>query len=203
MALDTAISILTLGDIKQFIEGSTTGSSTYDEQYNQLVNGISAHFNSYCGRVLKATTYSSSGVEPDYDGDGTAHLYLRNFPVSTSTVDVYVDSNWAFTTDTQLDSTSYRINKNNGHIFLQSEVFTKGTMNVRVTYEAGYADAVMPYDLKRAALEACQFFWNREQKKDRIGVRNESFEGGSRSFETDMPWSVQKLLDLYRSPQYG
>ena len=34
-------------------------------------------------------------------------------------------------------------------------------------------------------------------------IRGESFEGGSRSFETDMPWSVIKLLEHHRSPRYG
>ncbi len=203
MSLDTAINIVSLGDLKQFIEGATSGSTTYDENYNQLINGVSGFFNMHCDRVLKLTTYTSSGVEPDYDGDGTAHLFLRNFPVSTSGVAVYIDNDWAFTTDTLVASSDVSVNRSDGHIFLKGEIFKSGVQNVRVTYAAGYSSDAMPYDVKRAALELCQFYWNRENKKDRIGIRNESFEGGSRSFETDMPWSVIKLLEHHRSPSYG
>jgi hypothetical protein len=202
MSLDTTINIITLGDLKQYIEGSTTGSSTYDERYNQLINGVSGFFNMHCDHTLKMTTYSS-GVEPDYDGNGTAHLYLRNFPVSTSGVAVLIDNDWQWTTDTIVPTSDISVYRDDGHIFLKGEIFKTGHQNVRVLYAAGYTDTSMPYDLKRAALELCQFYWNRETKKDRIGVRNESFEGGSRSFETDMPWSVIKLLEHHRSPRYG
>jgi hypothetical protein len=116
---------------------------------------------------------------------------------------INIDSDWNFTTDTIVPSSDVSTYREDGHIYLKGEVFENGKQNIRVTYSAGYTSENMPYDVKRAAMELCQFYWNRETKKDRIGVRNESFEGGSRSFETDMPWSVIKLLEHHRSPRYG
>jgi hypothetical protein len=203
MSLDTTINVLQLGELKTYIEGSTTGSTVYDEQYNQIINGVSAFINMHCDRVMKFTAYTS-GIEPDYDGNGTAYMYLRNIPVSTTGIVVYVaDDNRQFTTDTIVASSDVAIKSDDGRVSLYSEVFKSGHQNVRVIYSAGYSSDLMPWDVRRAALELCQFYWNRQTKKDRIGVRNESFEGGSRTFETDMPWSVIKLLEHYRSPSYG
>jgi hypothetical protein len=204
MSLDTTINLLTLGELKQYIEGSTTGTTGNDERYNQVINGVSAFINQHCDRTMKLTTYSSSAaLEPDYDGNGTAHLFLNNFPVSSTGITINIDSDWKFTTDTVVPSTDYVVYRDDGHIFMKGEIFKSGFQNVRITYAAGYSSDAIPYDVKRAAVELAQFYWNRENKKDRIGVRNESFEGGSRSFETDMPWSVIKLLEHHRSPRYG
>jgi hypothetical protein len=203
MSLDTSINVLSLGELKTYIDGSTTGSTTYDERYNQIINGVSGFINMHCDHTMKLTSYTS-GVEPDYDGNGTAEMYLNSFPISTSVnVTINIDNDWKFTTDTVVPSSDISVYRDDGHIYLKGEIFKSGKQNIRVTYAAGYTSDNMPYDVKRAAMELCQFYWNRETKKDRIGVRNESFEGGSRSFETDMPWSVIKLLEHHRSPRYG
>lgn len=73
---------------------------------------------------------------------------------------------------------------------------------MKVAYTAGYTSSSMPGDLKRAALETALVFWNREDKKDRVGVRTESFEGGSRTYESDIPWGAKQVLDYYRCKRF-
>jgi hypothetical protein len=200
MSLDTAINIISLEELKTYFEGSTTGSTTNDEKLNQLINGVSDYFNKYCGRTIKLTEYSPE--LPDYDGNGTANMYLNNWPISTSGATVYIDESWAFTTDTIATTSDINASTNDGRLHYRG-IFPAGYQNIRVYYSGGYSSSQMPHDLKRAAMEMCQFWWNRETKKDRVGVRNEQFEGGSRTFETDMPWSVVKVLEYYKGPRYG
>ena len=170
---------------------------------------MSAQFNMWTERILKLNAYPSTDVTKsfydadDYDGNGTAILYLRQFPVSSTGITLYIDQTYQWTTDTIVPTSDIKIDYRSGRLFLYQEIFNQGWGDVRVIYSAGYTTSGLPQDLKRAALEMCQFWWNRQTKKDRIGVRSESFEGGSRTFETDMPWSVMKVLEHYRSPQYG
>lgn len=202
-SIDTSISILTLADVKNYIEGSTTGSTQYDYQYVNLINSVSHQFNMWTERILRLNYYPGVLDPDDYDGNGKAFLYLRQCPVSTSGVVVYIDDTYQWTTDSIVPSSDVKINYSDGRLFLYNEIFKVGYGDIRVSYSAGFSSSAIPDDLQRAALEMTQFWWNRQSHKDRIGVRSESYEGGSRTFETDMPWSVQKVLEHYRLPRYG
>jgi hypothetical protein len=200
MACDTSMSLLTLAEVKQFIEGSTTGTSTYDAQYNSLIDAVSQFANTYTGRQLKYNTFTS-----DYDGNGTTEIYVKVWPFNTTSVDVFINSVRSFSTGTttyKVPSTDILLYTDVGKIILDGYYFEEGRQNVRIIYTGGYSTSTIPYELRRACLELCQFYWNREMKKDRIGIRNESAEGGSRTYETDMPWSVKKILDNYREGRY-
>jgi hypothetical protein len=211
MSLDTGIALLTLADVKSYIEGSTTGTTTHDEQYNQIINDLSAMFNDYTQRYLLQTAYTSSGVGYEYyDGNGADTLFLNNWPLTTS-MTIWIDNDRAFTTDTIVPSSDLRVwtgEKGAGRVTLYNEIFKTGVQNIQVSYTAGYSVSttltpLVPYSLKRAAREMARFLWNREENADRIGIRSESAEGMSRTFETNMPWSVQKVLDLYRNYRNG
>lgn len=206
MSLDTGIAILSLADVKSYIEGSTTGATTYDERYNQIINDLSAMFNTYTGRYLLQTAYTSSGVGYEYyDGNGADTIFLNQWPLSTS-MTIWIDNDRNFTTDLQVPSSDLRIwtgERDGGRVTLYNEIFKTGSRNIQVSYIGGYGSTSIPYDLRRAAREMAVFMWNRESFKDRIGIRSETAEGMSRTFETDMPWSVKKTLDLYRNYRYG
>lgn len=197
MGLDTGINIINLSELKLFIEGNTSASTALDGRYEEIINDVSQYMNTYCGRHLKSSTYTS-----DYDGTGTTELMICNFPISSTAITITIDPTRTFTTDYQIPSTDIIAYYDEGILVLDNYLFSAGKQNVRIAYTGGYSSSAMPYDLKRAAKELAQFFYSREIKRDRIGIRNESIEGGSRTYETDLPWSVKKILDNYRSRLY-
>lgn len=197
MAVDSTISLCTLAEAKSFLQGSTTGSTTYDPRYELIIDSVSKRFNGEVGYCLKKNDY----VE-DHDGNGTREMYLDRWPVSTSGVIVAIDDTYTFTTAYYVTSTDVRPYYAEGKLYLYGDAFSEGRLNIRVTYAAGYSTSEIPADLKRAALETVQLFWNREEKRDRIGIRSESMEGGSRTFETDLPWSAKQVLDNYRCKRF-
>ncbi|MFA5376870.1 MAG: hypothetical protein WC455_14060 [Dehalococcoidia bacterium] len=197
MSLDTGINLVTLAEAKSFIEGSTTGATTYDSNYENIINAVSWRFNVEAGRHLKAQETTER-----YDGNGGRELYLNNYPINSTGITCYIDSSYTFTTDYLIDSTDILIYASEGKIWRYDGTFPEGNLNIKIICNMGYSSSSMPEDLKRAALETCSLFWNREDKKDRIGIRTESYEGGSRTYETDLPWSAKQILEYYRCHRY-
>lgn len=198
-ASDTTIAILTLADVKSFIEGSTTGgTSGVNDKYCDVINDVSGMFNAFTQRFLLKTDYTS-----DYDGNGQDTMFLEHYPVSTSGISVTIDSARLFTTDLAVSTSEVMVYHDRGRLSLVDDIFRSGYKNIRVGYSAGYSLSGMPYDLRRAAKEMALFIFNRETNKDRIGIRNEAAEGMSRTFENQMPESVKQILNLYRDTQIG
>lgn len=197
--MDTGINLVSLGELKTFIEGSTTGSTTYDTRYESVIDSVSAYFNNYTGRHLKSSTYAEY-----YDGNGEDEMHLNQFPITSTGITLYLlDATRSATTDYVVTSSDILIYADEGKILLTDDTFTEGNNNVYVGYTAGYTSSGMPADLKRAALETCQVFWNREEKKDRVGVRTESYEGMSRTYESDIPWGAKQVLDYYKCRRFA
>lgn len=197
--MDTGINLISLGELKAYVEGSTTGSTTYDANYEAVIDAVSSYFNNYTGRHLKSSTYAEY-----YDGNGDNELHLNQFPITSTGITLYIlDDTRSATTDYQVDSTDIIIYPDEGKIWLYDDTFSEGNRNVYVGYTAGYTSSGMPGDLKRAALETALVFWNREDKKDRVGVRTEAFEGGSRTYESDIPWGAKVVLDNYRCKRFA
>lgn len=109
--MDTSINLLTLGEVKSYIEGSTTGSTTYDGNYGNIIDAVSLYFNNYTGRHLKSSTFTEY-----YDGNDDKDLVLNQYPITSTSVTVTIDPTYAFTTDLTVDSTDIRIYADEGHI---------------------------------------------------------------------------------------
>ena len=96
-----------------------------------------------------------------------------------------------------MTSTDIILSTESGRVRLDGDVFDLGEHNVKVEYSAGYSTSDA-YDLVHAAKEFLQVLWNRQTAKEPVNVRTESYEGISRTFEFEFPWSVKKILDMYR-----
>lgn len=209
MAIDTVNSLLTLAEVQEYILG-TTGTTSANARLTDLINVVSHRFNTETARYLKSRSHTTY-----MDGNGKDHIYVDQFPiVSVSTnIDIRVDTDWNFTTSDKIGSTDIRIYANEGRVFINSNTFDSGEQSVKIVYTAGYTVATtssgstagtIPHDLRYAALEMIQLLHGREQRGSAgIGVRSESVEGGSITYEGDMPWSVKQVLDRYRDRRYG
>jgi hypothetical protein len=198
--LSTADNLITLEELKDYL-GDTGGA--LHNKYTMLINAVSQRFNTETRRDLKARQQTEY-----YDGDGGTELLTDNYPINSGTtattsmaaIDIRIDTARSYSTSSKVGSTQIIIDSKYGRIRLDGEAFDSGEHSVKIVYNAGYSTT--PDDLKYAAMEMCRFNLNRE-KDNRIGVRSDSGEGASRSYETDMPWSVRQVLDLYRNRKNG
>jgi len=187
----TAISLLDLADAKIWL--GSTGTTERDGVISDLINSVSMRFNAETGRNLKSNSYTET-----YDGNGKDYLYLDNYPLSSTSITITIDEARAFTdTDDQVTSTNVMLSTGQGKVELHNETFSIGTKNVQVEYTAGVSTSD-EFTLIQAAKEFLQLQWNRYSRKEMANVRSESHEGGSVTYEGDMPWSVRQVLRMYR-----
>jgi len=197
MATDpsTEIGLLATTDLAEYV-ASTNSTEDYGK-INDIINAVSMRFETETGRNLKSRAYTEV-----VDGNGGSSLYLNNYPIASTTITITIDSDRAFTdTGDQVTSTDVMLTTDNGLVRLDGETFSAGTGNVQIEYTAGYSTAT-EYGLTYAAKELGSAMWNRMRQKEAIGVRSESFEGHSVTYETDLPWSVKKTLDQYRDRRF-
>jgi hypothetical protein len=124
-----------------------------------LINVASDVIEKYCGRSFIKATYT----EEIYDGNSSRILYLKNAPVTAASVvvkdwDTY--NNVAY--DTYDEHIDYLLYLDEGYIYKRS-VWSSIHQYYRVTYEAGFALADIPYDLKLACSKIA------EQTKNQTG----------------------------------
>lgn len=193
-SLDTDNALLSLADAKEYL--GSTGSTSNDSKIYDVVNAVSYRLNAETGRLLKSRSYTEY-----YDGNGKDYLLLNNWPISSTTITITIDETRLFTsTGDVITSTDVMLDTDVGRIRLDGESFDSGTRNVKVEYSAGYSTA-LAFDLTMAAKEMARAMWNRMTGKQGIGVENEAYEGISRTYENDVPWSVRRVIDLYRGPR--
>ena len=187
----TEISLLSLADGKASL--GSTGDTDNDGAIADQINALSARFETETGRKLKSREHTEY-----YDGNGRSYLYLTNYPLASTTIVITIDEARAFDdTGDVVTSTDVILSTEEALVRLDGHTFTSGKANVKIVYTAGYTTDV-EFTLVQAAKDFLQILWNRWDRKDMIGVRSESYEGGSRTYESDMPWSVKKILDTYK-----
>lgn len=215
MPIDTGNNLITLSDLKDFMGATSTGD---DVRYQDLINAASGTFNKYTNRKLKAREYSTStgGEDPEYqDGNGLDYLYAKQYPINSSITQIKiiinVNRNYSDTAD-QVTSTDIVIYKDVGKIFVDNKRFSEGENSIRLSYNGGFTITSsssgstvgsISYELQYAAKEFCRFLWNKESHNRTDNIRSQSYEGGAVTYEVNMPWSVKRVLELYRKANSG
>jgi hypothetical protein len=209
MSIDTANSLLTLTSLKRYL-GEATTSTSDDAFYEDVINAVSHTFNSRTGRLIKSREHTTY-----HDGNGKQVLHLDQYPiVSAATgIDIRIDTDWDFSTSDKVTSTDIRIYKNEGKVFIDDDSFESGEQSVKVVYTAGYTvsstssgstQGTLPGDLDYAAKEMAQMFIARRGRGGAgVGVRTQSYEGATLTYEEGIPWSVRQVLDMYRDRRFG
>lgn len=191
---DTDNALLSVQDGLDYLGlGSTTASTSYNDDVCDLINYMSWRFNAETGRNLKAREYNEL-----YDGNGNSELYLNNWPLASTIIVITINENRDFTdTGDQVTSTDVMLSTESGRVRLDGDYFDSGEHNVQVAYTAGYSTSGA-FDLVQAAKDFLLVLWNRQTAKEPVNMQTEAYEGISRTFEPDFPWSVKKILDMYR-----
>jgi hypothetical protein len=193
---DTTISLISSADAVAWL--GDTGSTANWGRVFDLANAVASRMNNEAGRQLKESTWTEY-----YDGNGGESLFLTHYPLTSTSIVVTVDESRGYTTAYVIPSTDVMLDTEMGRVRLEGHSFSAGEKSVKVSYTAGYTSSGVSYDLVSAAKEYLQVMWNRASKRDTIGLRTESFEGGSRTYENDLPWSVKQVLQMYKDRKYS
>lgn len=155
-----------------------------------LIDAVSSTANRISSRKLKARAY-----DLQLDGRGSDKLIMPEFPIASIT-SISIDSTRAFTEDTALDSSEYRILPNEGIIQLYSGIFPNGIGNIKVVGSLGYT--TVPEDLEFAVIE-CVGYNRRRLESGTTGIRQTSANGSVTSqYELGLPLSVREVFESYR-----
>lgn len=193
MAIDTDLAIVSLSDLKSYLQIT---SSDKDTLLGDLMNSASHLANRLTGRFFRDKDYTEY-----YDGDGTRELILKNAPINSIT-SIHDDVNRDFNSDSQIDVSADVLQETESGIvrlWNNESAFVKGTANIKVVYNAGYTQALMPHDIRFAVNEMVGEWYFRLSKDNAFGVQSKT--NGARSItylERDIPPRAKKILDSWR-----
>lgn len=172
----------------------SASDTTKDAFLTNLINRAYKILERYCSRVMKQATY----VEY-YDGDGSADLLVNQWPI-ISVASIYDDLNRVFDSGTLVPAADYVIYKERGLIrinaldLVSQGIFQRGTQNIKLTYDAGYA--TIPADLEDAGIQMVEHMFNRSATG---GFLSGSLGSRSESYDNDqIPQAVRRTLNAYR-----
>lgn len=201
---DADVALITLAQAKTFLKIT---ASDEDQLLCDFISRAGDFANTYTGRHLKSKEWTEY-----YDGDGSAILQVRNYPITTLT-SLNDDSLRTWTSATDKDvSADVMLDGPAGIIRLWNNGgrFLRGRGNVRVVYTAGYKDAtnnLVPYDLQEASLLIVMHTYKRVYQDQRIGLQSETIGQRTLSYKDDaIPPKAKLILDSYvgiNQPTYG
>lgn len=162
--------ILELVDYKEFL--NITSSDT-DDILTTIAEASEKEIENYLKFDLESETKTEY-----YDGSGREVLVLDCFPVtSVTTVSYWDGSDWVDLTSS--DYNALRI-KNQSSIFTDGYTFTKGTMNYKIVYVAGYS--TIPSDIQLAMKKITKINWDSTPLgRNALGLNSVSNSGGVQS----------------------
>lgn len=159
---------------------------------DMLISMVDGQIESYCGWEMLAKDYTNVTV----DGNGESELDLGVLPINTVTLVKIDDGAGTVTTVTS----EVKLKADEGIIYLPDTAtltsFTSGTRNVTLTYNAGYS--TIPSELVFAATQLVVIQFNRIIQENIGVVEEENPKVKVKYDKTDIPESVQRILNRYR-----
>lgn len=188
-----------LDDVKLSL-GIASSTVTHDELLQRLINSASSFMDKFCDRQLLAIDYDDS-VDADqkftrYDGDGTAILLLKQYPINTVTT--VTSSGETIATASATDyygSTGYLIYPDRGILYYENG-WDLGKQNVRVTYNAGYeSNTRAAYELQQLCVELTTWVFNNRKN---LGFKSETLMNYRYTLQDLRATDTMELLSRYR-----
>lgn len=169
----------------------------------RVINGVTDQIEGYCGRKFLRATYTEiRSIQP---GE-IAFLVLKNAPVASITSFEYNSGLIASPTWSAFPSESYALSEDGESGIIElTQILPNGIPNsVRVVYVAGYlidwsnagaSTHTLPADLTEVAEQLVTRYFKRRENE---GKQNESFNGASISYLTDLTEEQKEVLNRYK-----
>lgn len=179
------MSFTTLENVRKFLSKPSLDEITDQPLVELLIECVDGVIENYCGWAILARDYSKV-----FSGNGGTSLDVGVYPLNTVSL---------CTIGGEDRLSAIELNSEDGEVYFDSSSgfsFTSGTRNVKIDFNAGYAE--VPKDLAYAATWlVCSNF--RLVDEDSIGIAKESFQSLAVEFEpNDLPFFVKRVLDRYR-----
>jgi hypothetical protein len=181
--------------------GITDGDdAVVDAETERLINTASEIIAKRTQRILYTKTHTQY-----LDGSRTNRIILKQWPITGGPADgatkpeVFLDSKSLFAVGTELDVTKYHADSDI-MIVLVCGLFSKGTRNIKVVYEAGLGNHALdnfPSDLENVCLEFVQYL-NQKHHDRRLGLQTKGKSGESVTYELGMPEYIDALLEPFK-----
>jgi len=190
-----ANALITAVELDQFLRITIGDADTS----NTLINTASDFIDRFANRSFIKATYTAE----EYDGDGQNNIYLKNYPIVTGTVTVVLyDTYTAAILQTYTLNVDYLIYLKEGYIYMRGKT-APGHKNYRVTYDAGYLIADIPYDLKNACAQLAGLVYNNSgtsgAKSETIGKYSIAYEKSDVSINSiPVPADIAGVIAQYR-----
>jgi len=193
--------LITLAELKAYMNLTV---STHDTLLEQLADRATGLFEEDTSRKLKARDYSYDSGSGDYDSDnaildgcGFDEMNMPQYPVNSVTT--------LRINETEIDARSdiyglgYVIRKKEGMIRLIGYLFTRGTANIELVYNAGFS--TVPNVLKQACIEQAAWLFKQSAAGSALlGVSSKTLADGSVSYTVrDLLPQVRMVLERYKS----
>jgi len=189
MATLSAFALTTLARVRETLP-DLSGTGEEDDRLIQLINDTTSLLESAADRKLKARTYKPTGA-----GAGEENLILNGddriseseyqvpeWPLNTVSAITILPADLDVTSQTVLSSTDWTFIAPGKIKLLGSNVWTLGTNNIEMTWNAGYQAVHNLYPiLEKACIDQVRYEWFRMKNPQDL-VSSISDPGGSVSY---------------------
>ncbi len=194
--IDSDHNLFSVEALKAYLDIKT---ADHNDEMGRIVDAVSYYLRARNNR----TQLKADDITEFYDGNGTATLFTRNYPINSTsaTIEIYIDTDTprSYGSGDKVSANSILLYSEEGWIVLLDAAFSEAPQSVKIVYNAGYA--TIPPDLQQAALELGAVAWKRE-KQQLQSLSSVSVAGGSVTFNFDqvMPTWVKDAVGRYWRP---
>ena len=191
--------LTTLGNTKDQL-GVPSSNTNFDTLLERLINEASDRIETFCDRFLKQRT----GITEYQDGIAQDRILLDQWP-ATLPSELWVDPTGLFTdTRYRLDPGAYALDlsargEGIGVVRRDSCFFPRGTKNIKVVYDGGYAN--IPAALEGACLLTVQFLYDMRDNHS-VGVETKGKNQENTTYRANLPEYVQETLLAYKRAEW-
>lgn len=171
--------------------------TSQDAVLERMIDAASAKIESFLDRKVLTRSWTEY-----QDGRANDRILLKHWPCSKPS-EVWDDPSGLFTdSSNQLASDEFELEGDPaiGIVLLGSRYFNKGTRNIKIVYDAGYA--TVPYDIEEACLFTVEYLYDMRSDR-RIGVSTKGKNGETTTFLTNLPEFVIDMLLPYQRVEFG
>jgi hypothetical protein len=150
----------TSNEVKQHLFNDTSGA-TYDALITQTIAFVDDYITQRLGIPTGALGANLAVVDEILDSKGRTEIKVKSHPINSLTTIERRDSNWDWETYTAEAIGDIEFEKDT--IYSKYIIAGEAERALRITYNAGYATADVPADLKQAAIILVGVMFNLRQ----------------------------------------